>query len=391
MVRIDYKQRMRGPLRLLAVMLLLSACGGREATPTAATASDSSHSAAQPSHALGATSPTTANTSDPRARSSQDVLDGAMKPDEPGCSAAVGIEGNVVWTGVRGIANLATGAEITPATVFDIGSTSKQFTATAILLLVQAGKLTLDDSLSQHVPGLPAWAASVTVAQLMHHTSGIPDYIGLLRAEGYQYSDHTTQDQALKALAAAPNLEFEPGTKYEYSNSNYLLLGEIVHQVSGQPLPEFLNAQIFRPLGLAMVMSPNAKLPDKALSYEKGDSGAYSVADSHWEQVGDGGIQTTATQLVRWADNYRTGKVGGQTLLDAQLAGAVKTEPGGEERYGAGIALRADGTLEHDGAWAGFLTDFRISKDRRTSVAVSCNADSRNPAAIAESLGHLWM
>jgi CubicO group peptidase (beta-lactamase class C family) len=382
---------MRGPLGLLAVVLLLSACGGRGAAPTAATTTGSSHTAAAPSDAAVDTSQPSASNFDPRGASSQGVLDHTLKPDEPGCSAAVGVDGNAVWTGVRGIANLATGAEITAATVFDIGSTSKQFTATAILLLVQAGKMTLDDRLSQHVPGLPGWADSVTVAQLMHHTSGIPDYIGLLKAEGYQYSDRTTQDQALKAIAAAPHLEFEPGTKYEYSNSNYLLLGEIVHQVSGEPLPDFLSAEIFRPLGLAMVMEPNAKLPNKALSYEKGGGGEYSVADSAWEQFGDGGIQTTPTQLVRWADNYRTGKVGGQKLLDAQLAGAVATEPSGDERYGAGISLHADGTLDHGGAWAGFVTAFRISKDRHTSVAVSCNADSRDPEAIAESLGHLWM
>lgn len=382
---------MRRPLGLLAVALSLSACGGRQTAPTAASAADSSHSAAAPAHPTVEAPETGPNNVGPQGDSSQGVLDAAIKPDEPGCSAAVGIDGNVVWAGVRGIANMATAAEIGTVTVFDIGSTSKQFTATAILLLVEAGKLTLDDRVSQHVSGLPAWADSVTVAQLMHHTSGIPDYIGLLRAEGYQYGDRTTQDQALKALASAPNLEFEPGTKYEYSNSNYLLLGEIVSRVSGEPLPEFLSAEIFRPLGLAMVMEPNAKLPNKAVSYERGDDGEYLVADSAWEQIGDGGIQTTPTQLVRWADNYRTGKVGGQKLLDAQLAGAVETEPGGDERYGAGIALEADGTLDHGGAWAGFVTAFRISKDRHTSVAVSCNADSRDPAAIAGSLGRLWM
>jgi CubicO group peptidase (beta-lactamase class C family) len=371
-------RRARGPLRLLAIVLLLGACSGREAAPTGATAADGSHSVATPTPA----------TPDPRPRSSQDVLDGAIKPDTPGCSAAVGVEGNVAWTGVRGIANLATGNdEITKATVFDIGSTSKQFTATAILLLVEADKLTLDDPLSRHVSGLPGWAASVTVAQLMHHTSGIPDYIGLLQAE---YSDRTTQDEALQALAAVPKLEFEPGTKYEYSNSNYLLLAEIVRQVSGKPLPEFLSAEVFQPLGLAMVITPYPNVPNKAVSYRKSDGGTYSVADSAWEQIGDGGIQTTPGELVRWADNYRTGKVGGQKLLAARLAGAVETEPGGDERYGAGIFLRGDGTLDHGGAWAGFVTAFWISKDRRTSIAVSCNTPSQDVTAIAESLRHLW-
>ena len=367
---------MWGPLlRLVAVVLLLGACGGRVTTHT--------------SHSTAATSDSTAVTFGITARS-QGVLDGAIKADEPGCAATVGVEGTVVWTGVRGMANLATGAKITTGTVFDIASVSKQFTATAVLLLAEAGRLALDDPLANHVPGLPAWAATVTVAQLMHHTSGIPDYTELLEAQGYQPTDRTTQDQALQVLATVPNLEFEPGARFEYSNSNYLLLGEVVYRVSGEPLPQFLSVEIFQPLGLAMVMDPGGKVPNKAVPYEKGSDG-YSVDDSAWEQLGDGAIQTTPSELVRWADNYRTGKVGGSKLLDAQLAGAVETEPGSGERYGAGISLFPDGTLGHDGAWAGFVTAFRVSKDRRTSVAVSCNTNEQHPEDTADGLGRLWM
>lgn len=367
------------PLRLLAVALLLTACGGQHTTTT---------------HATTTSTATTTQTPSAKARGSQDVLNGAVKDGEPGCSAAVGIEGKVAWTGVRGLANLAAGTPITTDTVFDIASVSKQFTATAILLLVEAGKLTLDDALSQYVSDLPAWSNKVTIAQLMHHTSGIPDYVGLLQEQGYQFTDRTTQAQALQALAGAPELVFKPGAHYEYSNSNYLLLGEIVHRVSGQSLPDYLSAQIFQPLGLAMVLDPVARIPNKALSYTKGDAGnqgGYQVADSPWEQVGDGGIQTTPSQLVRWADNYRTGKVGGPKLLDAQLAGAVETEPGGGDRYGAGIISLANGMLDHDGSWAGFLTAFRISSDRRTSVAISCNVDKQDPEAMADALGRIWM
>jgi CubicO group peptidase (beta-lactamase class C family) len=369
--------RPREPLRFLAAALFLGAC--------------TSHHTA---HAPATTTATTADTAAIKAHSSQAVLDGAIRTGEPGCSAAVGVEGKVAWTGVRGVANLATGAAITADTVFDIASVSKQFTATATLLLVEAGKLTLADPVSQYVPGLPAWAAQVTIVELMHHTSGIPDYVGLLQEQGYQYSDRTTQADALKALAAAPDLMFDPGTRYEYSNSNYLLLGEIVHRVSGQALPDFLSAQIFQPLTLVMVLDPVSRIPNKALSYTKsgkGNQGEYQVADSPWEQVGDGGIQTTPSQLVRWGDNYRTGKVGGPTLLDAQLAGAVETEPGGGDRYGAGIISLADGMLDHDGAWAGFVTAFRVSSDRRTTLAISCNVDKQDPEALADSLGHIWM
>lgn len=211
----------RRMLGLLAATLLLGGCTGQHTTRTAASTTYTPHIKA----------------------SSQDVLDGAINADEPGCSAAVGVEGKVIWSGVRGIADLASGAKITTDTVFDIASVSKQFTATAILLLVEAGKLTLDDPISQYVPELPDWAQTVTVEQLMHQTSGIPDYVALLAARGYQVSDRTIEAEARQALAAAPELQFKPGTRFDYSNSNYLLLGEIVHRASGQPLPEFLSAE----------------------------------------------------------------------------------------------------------------------------------------------------
>ncbi|WP_137148594.1 serine hydrolase [Mycolicibacterium sp. CR10] len=324
-----------------------------------------------------------------RAALSQALLDDAAADDEPGCSAAVGIEGEVVWTGVRGVADLSTGAGLTPDTPFDIASVSKQFTATAVLLLVQDDRLTIDDTLAQHVAGLPGWAEKVSVAQLMHQTSGIPDYIGLLEDAGYGYSDRTTNADAMRVLAKVQELDFDPGERFEYSNSNYLLLGEIAQRVTSQPLATVLAAEIFVPLGLAMVLDPIGTVSGEAVPYEW-SGGEYVPSRSGWEQVGDGSIKTTPSQLVRWADNYRTGALGGRRLLDAQLAGAVDTDEGTGDRYGAGINVYADGTLGHDGSWAGFVSDFGISADRRAAVAVSCNTDAQDPTAIAAALGELW-
>jgi CubicO group peptidase (beta-lactamase class C family) len=362
----------RRPSLLLAAAVLFSACGG-----------GGQHTA------LTTTSGVTADNAAAKA-ASQKVLNDAIDSESPGCSAAVGVKGNVAWTGVRGLADLSTGSAITTDTVLDIASVSKQFTATALLLLVDAGKLTLNDPLSQHLPELPSWAGTVNVGQLMHQTSGIPDYVGLLEAQGFQFADRTTEDQALRAVAAMPKPKFAPGSQFEYSNSNYLLLGEIVRRVSGKPLPQFLAEQIFHPLGLDMAVDPTGHIRGKAAAYES-DSDDYHAITSGWEQVGDGGIQTTPTQLVSWADNYRTGRVGGSTLLDAQLSGAVLTDSGGGDRYGAGIFVLANGTLDHDGDWGGFVTAFRVSKDRTTSVAISCNTDEQDPEALADSIARLWM
>lgn len=325
--------------------------------------------------------------SDDRAARSQLMLNDMVAPDAPGCSAAVGVEGDVAWVGARGIADIATGAEITRDTAFDIASVSKQFTATAILLLADRGQVALDDTLATHVAGLPPWATAVTVGQLMHHTSGIPDYVGRLEDDGYALTDRTTNADVLRELATVTELDFKPGTAFEYSNSNYVLLAEIVERVTGQPLSAFLSARIFWPLELAMVLDPADPAPDAAVPYTHAD-GEYTPTPTAWEQVGDGSIQTAPSQLVRWADNYRTGEVGGRKLLDAQLGGAVETGEG--DRYGAGIYEYADGTLGHYGAWHGSVTDFRIGRDRRTSVAVSCNNDTRDPTAIADALARIW-
>jgi CubicO group peptidase (beta-lactamase class C family) len=370
----------RGDLRrqqwgvLLAIVLVAGGCSKPVATPPSSATSSN---------------PTPDKITALRA-DSQKVLDGAVKDGAPGCSAAVGSAGNVVWAGVRGLAEIATGEEITTETVFDVGSVSKQFTATAALLLVQDGKLSLDDPLSKYVPGLPGWAATVSVAQLMHQTSGIPDYPDLFIAHGIQVTDRTTEDQAVQTLAAVPQLLFPPGSKFAYSNSNYVLLGEIVSRVSGTPLPQYLSDNIFHPLSLGMVMDPIAPVANKAVSYTGGNTGGYHPSRSAWEQVGDGAVQTTPSQLVLWADNYRTGRVGGPALLAAQLAGAVEIGPGIPVRYGAGIYIKDDGSLDHDGEWLGFVAAFRVTKDRLTSVAVSCNTDDQLAESLADSILKIW-
>ncbi|WP_096287966.1 serine hydrolase domain-containing protein [Mycobacterium ahvazicum] len=361
-----------------AVVLSLCSCDKETVTPA--------------SKAPTSTSSATLNSKDnPLIKAnSQRVLDDAVNATAPGCSAAVGSSGTVVWTGVRGLADTATGDKITPDTVFDVGSVSKQFTATAALLLADAGKLALDDTLAQHLPEFPSWASTVTITQLIHQTSGIPEYEGLLAKQGFAVGDRTTQEQALQAVARVPKLNYQPGSQFRYSDSNYLLLGEIVHRVSGQPLPQFLSTEIFRPLGLGMVMDPVGKVPHKAVSYAGGSDG-YRMTTSAWEQIGDGAVEASPSQLVQWGDNYRTGRVGGPKLLQAQLAGAVEIGPGIPVHYGAGIYIKADGTLDHDGASPGFVTAFRVSKDRQTAIAVSCNTDDQIPEALTDSLAKLWM
>ena len=286
-----------------------------------------------------APTPTPVGDSASRADSAQDVLDLLANVDGPGCSAAVAQQGEVVWRGVHGLADIESRTPIAPSTVFDIGSVSKQFTATAILVLRDDGKLKLEDPLADHLTGFPPWSQKTTLNHLMHHTSGIPAYERLFQDQGVEFTQRTTQRQTVEALAGVRALDFSPGSDWAYSNSNYVLLGEVVRTVSGQALEQYLRTTIFDPLKLDMIVEPTARVPRKAQSY-RGVSAPYEVVDYQWEQIGDGAIQTTPTELARWGDNYRTGQVGGATWRAAVVDDAVDTPPdasGRKNRYGAGI------------------------------------------------------
>jgi CubicO group peptidase (beta-lactamase class C family) len=315
----------------------------------------------------------------------------------PGCSAAVGIDGVVAWSGSRGLANLTTGEQLTATTVYDIGSVSKQFTATAALLLEIDGELALTDTVADHLAGLPAWAGRVTIEQLIHHTSGIPEYLGLLRYRGVTNAQPLTQAETVKALYQVKDLHFEPGEYFEYSNSNYLLLAEIVAVTSGRPLPRFLQERVFRPLGLGMVMDPARKVAGKAVSYEDGARGPEPFVGL-WQDFGARGVLSSIGDLVRWADNYRTGTVGGQRLLDAQIMskpvrGNADSSIDTRSHYGAGIVVQDDRSLVHSGGSDGFRTLFVVLPDQHTTVAVSCNYSKLAPEPLEnmhKQLREIW-
>ena len=357
---------------------------GRSDGPDAATPDSTS---ASPSPAR----PTTES----QAELSQAALDKAVKAGEPGCSAAVGRHGTILWSGVAGVSNLQRRDPITPETVFDIGSVSKQFTATAVLLLQQEGKLSVNDPLSHHLDGLPRWADQVTLAQLMHHVSGIPETEDALIAKGYRPQDRVKRTTLRKAIAEVKQLDFQPGERWAYTNPNYLLLADVVERQSGQPFGTYLRTRIFEPLHLKMTVGYDAPVLGKAISYKYDNLNEPQVADWHWDAFGSGGIQTTPSQLVAWADNYRSGTVGGVRLQQAQLAGAESTtlgqsNPSSSEVYGAGIIKLTDGHLVHGGQYGGFRTWFGISADRGTAVAIACNLYDTSVDRVAQTLLATW-
>jgi CubicO group peptidase (beta-lactamase class C family) len=218
----------------------------------------------------------------------------------------------------------------------------------------------------------------------MHHVSGIPDYVDRRLASGVAWTEPRTVQDSLTEIAAFPDSEFPSGSRFRYSNSNYFLLSEVVRAAAGQPVQDVVRERIFEPLGLAMEFDPSGWEPDttdpsSVRGYVRNPAtGEWEPAGLRWEVNGDAGIQTTPSELVRWADNYRTGRVGGDRLLADVLP------EDGPSDYGAGIFEADDGHLGHTGEAPGHLTYIFVSADRSTAIAVACNGDRGPQSAIQQ-------
>lgn len=301
----------------------------------------------------------------------------------PGCSAAVGRPGEPLWAGARGLADPAAGTPLSPATRFEVASVSKQFTAALVLALAGDGLLDLDDPISSHVPDLPAWGRTVTLAQLLTHTARLPDFWIELEAEGIGFSDPADQQTVLAAIRRvdAP-LE---GSGHAYANSHYVLLAAAVESVTGEPFATALQSRVLDPLGIDARVEPAATGADVAVGHEL-DGQPLTAA---WTAPGPIGVVTTPTELVRWAAQF-----GADGLLAEAAEGAVDSSEGmaedAGERYGAGIRIAADGTLFHAGRWGGSVSLFELSPDRDLVIAIACNLRGAPSVELADALTEIW-
>jgi CubicO group peptidase (beta-lactamase class C family) len=315
-----------------------------------------------------------------------------VMPGSPGCAFALYGRGRVLYAKGYGLASIEHEVAIDPRqTVFDIGSTSKQFTAASVLLLAQDGKLALDDSVRKYVPELPGYFDQVTLDHLLHHTGGVRDYIGLLMLGGINIQDHTTDADALRAIARQKSLDFPPGSEHSYSNSGYFLLSLVVKKASGKSLPEFAQERIFGPLGMRqtrMLDDHTRVIPHRAASYEPGPEGAWVLSTSAWEQTGDGAVQTTVLDLARWDANFHEPKVGGATLIE-QLQQVGTLNDGKPITYARGLMIddhRGLRAVSHGGSWMGFRADLlRFPKSGVAAVAL-CNVGSSQPWELTRAV-----
>jgi CubicO group peptidase (beta-lactamase class C family) len=318
------------------------------------------------------------------------------RTDSPGCALGVFRGGRIDYARGYGMANLELGVAIGPSTVFDIGSTSKQFSAFAVLLLEADGKLDIDDDVRKHIPEIPSYGPTITLRNLMQHTSGIRDYLGLFQLAGVDWKDVTTSQDALDAIVRQKALNFEPGDEYLYSNSGFFLLSEIVKRVSGKTLAEFARERIFEPLGMRHTRyldDPQDIIPNRATGYSHRPEGELEIDMSDFEQTGDGAVQTTIEDLWLWDQNFYYPRVGTKEMLALmQTPGTLQS--GKPIHYGLGLSMATYRGLEivsHGGSWAGYRAELLRFPDEELSVACLCNLGETNPSELARKVASVYL
>lgn len=309
------------------------------------------------------------------------------RDDAPGYVLGVVRDGELELARAWGMADLERQVPLGVDSVLDIGSTGKQFTAFALLLLERQGELSLDDPLLRHLPEMGRGGAigpGITLRHLVHHTSGLRDYLSLMVLAGLSDTDHQPPELLFDLVARQQGTMFAPGEQFRYSNTGYILLARVIERRSGRSFARCVEERIFAPLGMAhstVVDDAQALIPKRALSYAPIGDGGFRHHASNLDLVGDGAVLTNLADLARWdAIFYDNPLPGGDALIRRAL------EPGslagGESLdYAAGLfhrQLEGDGRpiVSHAGAWAGYRSQMiRLPDDRLTVICLSNRAD----------------
>jgi CubicO group peptidase (beta-lactamase class C family) len=318
------------------------------------------------------------------------------KNDMPGCAVGAVKDGRLVYKRAFGMANLDYDVPNTTSTLFNLASVSKPFTAMSIALLAQQGKLSLDDDIRKYVPELPKYDETITIRHLIHHTSGIREYQALVLFGGLGTDDAYNDKDILNMLARQKNISFKPGSKYQYSNSNYHLLGIIIGRVSGKSLRAFAEENIFKPLGMKNTMFSDNRfevVKNRASGYMVGPDKSIRARSSLFDLVGGGGVLTTVEDLYLWTQNYYEPKIGNKEMI--QLLTTPGTLNGGEKmNYAFGVwrqEYKGLPVIEHSGNMSGFRAKiFSFPEQKFTAIAL-CNNMAILPSVIVNKLADIYL
>lgn len=323
------------------------------------------------------------------------------RTDSPGCALGVYEDGNIRYARGYGMASLEHGVSLSPRSVLDVGSISKQFTAMAILLLEKDGKLSLDDPIRKHFPEMPAYADKITLRRALSQTSGLRDLWTLWGQTGRTFAGDTIDALHIITKSAEPN--YEPGERYLYTNSGWILASQLVYRLTGKSLAQFAAERIFAPLGMRdtrYLSDRYAIIPNLSESYAPRGSG-FRIQRSNYDGAiqGAGGVHSTVEDFIRWLNNYDHATVGGSDIVTAMttamtLNNGQPAMAGPTQAYALGLNVgtyRGLRTVSHGGSWGGFRGHFLRFPDQKFAVAAFCNLTTSGPDTLVRKVAAIYI
>lgn len=300
---------------------------------------------------------------------------------EPGVLVGVIRDGRVIFEKGYGMADLAHGVPITPATRFNVGSISKQFTAFAFALLAERGELSLDDPAREHLPELPAFADTVRLRHMLTHTSGYREAYGTLALAGRSAGrDRLPREETLEVIRRQPALEFEPGTWWQYNSTAYVVLARILERVTGEGFPAWTRENVFAPLGMDSTVIESEVgqvVPGAAYSYAEADDGEWRLQTSNRAIYGSAEVYTTVGDLAKWIENLETAELGGPAVRERMVERYVLSS-GDTTTYALGLGVdehRGLRWIEHGGSHAGYRAQLSWYPELDAGVVLMSNRD----------------
>lgn len=325
------------------------------------------------------------------------VFDAYKNGTTPGCALGVIRDGAFVYRKGYGTASLELGVPLSAQSVFYMGSVSKQFTAASVVLAAEQGLLALDDDIRKYIPELPIYGETVTLRQMLHHTSGFRDFLDLLELSGRSILDKHSTDELIDLIARQKALNFKPGEEYLYSNTNYFLLGVVISRVTKKPFSEFAADNIFRPLGMTHTRFYDDRtvvVPGRVPAYGSGSNGGFQVGwSTNFDTVGAGGLMSSVDDLLLWDQNFYKNRLGDSSFLREMQTRGVLND-GSQINYALGLEIgsyRGLAVVEHNGGLMGYRTEILRFPEQRFTVLCLCNLANADPTALAHRVADIYL
>ena len=319
------------------------------------------------------------------------------KRDSPGCALGVVRDREFIYKRGYGAGSLELGVPLTSQSVFYMGSVSKQFTAASVVLAAEQGFLSLDDDIRKYLPELPSYGRTITVREMLHHTSGLRDIFALLYLAGRNAEDIHSTSELLDLVSRQKALNYTPGDEFLYSNTNYFLMSLVIHRATGKPLSLFAEENIFKPLGMTHTRFYDDRtlvVPGRVPAYEPREGGGFRVDwSTNFEKVGDGGLMSSVEDMLQWDRNFYDNKLGKGTLLQEMLTRGVLNN-GKQIEYALGLFIsryRGLPIVGHDGALFGYRTALLRFPNQKFSVICLCNLGTSNPGSLVDRVADVYL